>query len=60
LCTVQRCTGTFVHNAASAQLILRHYLSQHHEIGDNAIAKLVAWHAAQGEPRADEKKESLT
>ena len=57
---MQRCTGTFVHNAASARLILRHYLSQHHEIGDNAIAKLVAWHVAQGEQRTDENKASLT
>lgn len=46
-CTVPEICHITGHSAASAELILKHYLSQHHEIGDNAIAKLVAWYDGQ-------------
>lgn len=37
------------HSDQSIQTILRHYLSHHREIGDNAIAKLIAWYDGQAE-----------
>lgn len=37
------------HSDQSIQTILRHYLSRHREMGDNAIAKLIAWYDTQAE-----------
>jgi integrase len=39
------------HSDQSIQSILRHYLSRHREMGDNAIAKLLAWYEGQGEAK---------
>jgi integrase len=46
-CTLPEICKITGHAMASATQVLEHYLSQHRELGDNAIEKLLTWYAKQ-------------
>jgi integrase len=49
-CTIMEVVQITGHSLASATQVLRHYLSQHREVGDNAMAKMIAWWDEQEQP----------
>jgi hypothetical protein len=49
-CTIMEVVQITGHSLASATQVLRHYLSQHREVGDNVMAKMIAWWDEQEQP----------
>ncbi|OCC01813.1 hypothetical protein BA190_26740 [Labrys sp. WJW] len=48
-CTVPQICAITGHSEASVYAILKHYLSHHRELADQAIAKVISWHDGQVE-----------
>lgn len=46
-CTIPQICAITGHSQASATAILKHYLAQHRELADQAIARIVSWYESQ-------------
>lgn len=47
-CTIPEICSITGHSLASATTILKHYLADHPELADSAIAKMIAWYGTKG------------